>query len=863
MPGCNAASFPATIRAAGSAAGWGREKGCVTTLVRDRSATSEATCRRFAVLAALLLVAVFAASSHARASDITAPERQFVYWESQIDTVEDRIARGVVGPVAVERMRDLVDQIIIEAGKAKRTSAERVAQVESLLSALGPKPEDGEESEAVRAKREELQADLTQHQGQMQRAGLVITRAEQLLGKITTVTRERLKERLLKRGVSPLTIEAWAVGAQAFAERAIASYVEAPAEWFVRLSTDEERGDAALRILAISLVITAAGLPVRRWLLGRYGRSRREPEPGYARRLLAAVVEATGRGLIPVLFIVAVAVMIRHEALLGYQLGTVMDAVVRYLVIFLFSYALIDATFTPDHPVWRVTPLDDAASRLIVRRLKALLLIFTVFGAVQRSFAWSTPSPELESVFALAFMAALYPAIVALLQNRVWTTEAVPDAEGVLYYPHAWSKLRFLLGIVFAALPVSAAAGYPKLATFLAQASVLTGIVLGALWILRWLLRETVTGLLGGERRVSRRIREFLALKDEGAARLTFWIGLLVDLVLLFTAGVLLLPLWGFGVQETANWLTRLFRGVQVGSYTFSLLDVVLAIALFALVMLITRLVQRGLERHLLPNVVRDRGVRDALRTGVGYVGAIIAALIGISTLGLDLSNLAIIAGALSVGIGFGLQNVVNNFVSGLILLIERPIKQGDWVIVGGYEGTVKNVNVRSTEIETFQQASVIMPNADLIANPVTNWTHKNHRGRIEVGVGVAYGSDVDLVRDTLEEIGRAHPDVASYPEPYVYFKNFGDSTLDFELRCYLIDIETFLRTSSDLRYAICKTFRERGIEIAFPQRVVHFADAPSSAAGVRDTPPVGSGDSPPPVELPPGTGGRSRDGDD
>ncbi len=136
-------------------------------------------------------------------------------------------------------------------------------------------------------------------------------------------------------------------------------------------------------------------------------------------------------------------------------------------------------------------------------------------------------------------------------------------------------------------------------------------------------------------------------------------------------------------------------------------------------------------------------GVQHSITAGIGYAGIILAVSLSIAVLGADMANIALIAGALSVGIGFGLQNVVNNFVSGLILLFERPITVGDWVIVGANEGFVKDIHIRATELETFQRASVIIPNADLLSTAVTNWTHKDSWGRIEIRVGIAYGSDV------------------------------------------------------------------------------------------------------------------------
>jgi small-conductance mechanosensitive channel len=226
------------------------------------------------------------------------------------------------------------------------------------------------------------------------------------------------------------------------------------------------------------------------------------------------------------------------------------------------------------------------------------------------------------------------------------------------------------------------------------------------------------------------------------------------------------------------------------------------------------------------------QGARDALVTIVGYVMFIVALLAGMSAAGFDFGNIAIIAGALSVGIGFGLQNIVNNFVSGLIILFERPIRKGDWIVVGGTEGVVKDIQIRSTRIETFDRADVIVPNSELISNQVTNWVLSSSSGRAIIPVGVAYGTDTEKVRDILMSVAEENEDVAKtryVPEPRVLFREFGDSSLNFELRVFLHNVDSRLSVISDLNFAIDKAFREQGIEIPFPQRDLHVKNLPEN----------------------------------
>ncbi|MCA3574979.1 MAG: mechanosensitive ion channel, partial [Aestuariivirga sp.] len=199
------------------------------------------------------------------------------------------------------------------------------------------------------------------------------------------------------------------------------------------------------------------------------------------------------------------------------------------------------------------------------------------------------------------------------------------------------------------------------------------------------------------------------------------------------------------------------------------------------------------------------------------YAGYFIAAVLALTATGIDFSNLALIAGALGLGIGLGLQSIVNNFVSGLIILAERPIRVGDWVSLPTGEGVVRRINVRSTEIETFDSCSIILPNSLLVTEPVRNWTHNDNMGRFLVAVSVDYGNDAELVRKVLLETARAHERVLSRPEPVALLARFGPSGLDFELRAFVADIFEAAGVASEIRFSLLTRFAEKGITIAPP----------------------------------------------
>ena len=241
-----------------------------------------------------------------------------------------------------------------------------------------------------------------------------------------------------------------------------------------------------------------------------------------------------------------------------------------------------------------------------------------------------------------------------------------------------------------------------------------------------------------------------------------------------------------------------------------------------------TRSFIRDLPR-LRPGI--DPGVRDVLDTTSLYLLWGFYALISLFLLGFSFTSLAVVAGGLSVGIGFGLQNIVNNFVAGLILLFGRSIQAGDTIQIDTTWGKVRKVNIRNTMVQTFDNATMFVPNSDLIAGKLINWSHRDPTVRREISVGVAYGSNTEQVRTILLEAASVHPRVLRDPAPSVQFQNFGESSLDFKLFFWVDDVSVGLSTMSDIRFTIDRRFREEGIDIPFPQREVRIVDGQEPTA--------------------------------
>ena len=711
----------------------------------------------------------------------------------------------------------LLDQVTEELDKPEIDHA----NVEALRPQIERLPRD-----AAAAERAALDERLVEREGHLKQAELITTRARQVMARITELRRERSARRLLERGPSPLS---WAVlgSAGPHALDVVARLLDVPSdEWLPSLG--ETRWYDWPSLLAVAFALTLGlVLPARRWMLRRYARDRSIQDPPFPHRLQAAVLVAIARGVLPS-FIGAVPVAFLLTAPI--ERGVAADllfAVFGALAGIFLAGGLARAALAPYSPDgWRLAPLAAGSAQGLYHRMLALAWLVGTLSGVEYVAERHLEAPrELAVFYRLLADGAVAGFVLLLLPGHLWrrresARRGVADEPAAARPSRLGQVLRIAAAIAALSIPILSVAGFEPLATYLATNLVETAIILGLAAIAHGVARDSITLLLA---RRGEGTEAAPAPGDDEREMLKFWLVVAIDTLIVAVAAVALAASWGFAWADIKGGLTAALEGFRIGSFRLSITDLFFAIIVFIALLTATRWLQRLLEIRVFPQTRLDAGMRNSLKSTVGYVGLIVAVAAAISTAGIDLSNIAIIAGALSIGIGFGLQNIVNNFVSGLILLAERPIKIGDWIVIGEHQGLVKRINVRATEIQTFHRSSVIIPNSELLSSSLVNWTHKDAMARVRIPVGVSYGADVELVRSTLLEIAAAHPEVARDPEPWVFFMAFGESSLDFELRCYITEAPRVRRIETGLRFEIVRLFRERGIEIPFPQRDVYL----------------------------------------
>jgi len=808
------------------------------------------------VFVCLLLVWSFVLADGA-AGQITAPPPSVApaaqKWNRTFDAIESYIRFERKQAKAQQSFGQQLQDIIAAAALVREDAERELAAQQRLVDALGPPPGEGQppEQQDVAKQRKDLNTAIASHRGRVAQADLAATRAKTLQTQLSEAYRADFLSRILERrdvSLAPADI------ARTLGETAstFGTMLMAPVTWYAGVPT-EQRQDLWFGWQTLLIIASAvAAWPVRRWLLRRFGPDTATAEPSYARRLLAAIAVAVANGLIPSVLLAAIYFRITTD--LNLNAGLAAEVVKQCSLALLFvivTAALAKATLAPGHPAWRVTRLTAKSARRLYRTIVFLASVYVIDQAFTRIGATLPLSAEVSIAWIrlIGLIEAL--GLILLMRASLWQVERRADSEAAPQETtagegkapprelHVLRYSRYAVVSAAAATVVAKSFGYFALGLYIMQGLLNSAVVLAALYLLKRLAEEAIT-LLSSARIRDRRI----AFEDEDRPNLRFWLTLAVNALIYGAALYALLIIWGVPRQDLERWLADAVGGFAIGGVTISLTDIGTAILVFAGGMFLTGRVCRLLDQKVLPRTNLDPGVRNSLATGAGYVGVVLAALIAVAVAGIDLSSLAIVAGALSVGIGFGLQNIVNNFVSGLILLAERPIKVGDWVVVGAQQGIVKHISVRATEIQSFDRSSVILPNSELLSQSVVNLTHKDKSGRIEVRVGVSYGSDVEKVRETLLACASNHAEVVSWPKPLVFFLDFGASSLDFVLYAFLSDVEKRLGVASELRFAIDKAFRENGIEIPYAQTEVHIRDIEKLVELLRAAP----GPMPPPA---------------
>jgi len=765
--------------------------------------------RFLALFALLIALAVPAAAQDVatgpfvNANGSVAPD--YAAWEQVATRAEGAVEAGRASNEALRVLRAEVVGWRAQFQAQMTVNDSRIATIREQIAALGPVPEDGSaEAPELASRRAELNEQLTRLSTPRRTAEEALSRASGIITEIDAIIRARQSEALLERGPTPANPAAWAEALEALS-RSGASFVSAiVTSWETETQRTAAQQNLPLIFVLLSLALVLL-LRARLWIEKLSARLERTERRGSAG--LSGFVVSLGQIVFPVAGLFALVKAAELTGFYGPRGALLLDALVPMGIAIFAARWVGSRIFPTEQGV--APPLNLPVERRREGRLYATLLGLVFAGAYLLrglvDFDRYDAAVSAVLLLPLIIVAALMVFRIGQLLRRHAKNEADPEAETI--NAEGAFLTRFIAGLgtaarlVAFAAPVLAILGYSNAADRLIFPFVLSLALLATITLLSRALRDAYV---------------MIARPEPGVEGLLPTLG---SLVLLVASLPLFALIWGAQVTDLTEIWASAREGISIGEMTLSPGSVVTLVVVFTIGYVLTRALQTTLRSSILPKTKLDTGGQNAVRAGVGYVGIFLAAIIAITAAGINLTSLAFVAGALSVGIGFGLQNIVSNFVSGIILLIERPIAEGDWIEVGGQHGTVRNISVRSTRIETFDRTDVIVPNSDFISGTVTNYTRGNTIGRLIVPIGVAYGTDTRKVEGILREIATSHPLVLAQPAPMILFAGFGADSLDFEIRVILRDINWMLNVRNEFNHKIAERFVEEGIEIPFAQR--------------------------------------------
>lgn len=737
-------------------------------------------------------------------------------WNQRLVEIDRAIENANVNDFGLRDLRDQTSEIVNRATDFANSLSARVAAAAAQVKELAPA--DGADAAVADAIKDELASakklfgDLS---GSQRQAQAIAAHGTYTASQINDRRRQLFAQRLLERNASPIDPTLWRDAAAEIPQVA-GRAAELISSWFRVFQDRNDRSAIALVLFVLAAMLMLI-VPGRRFLIRRLrfrAKSVDDASPTQPKVVVASTIVALN-------VFVPVGVLLGGHAILNAldlspdRIDQLWFGVTSAVALFSVGFGVARALLAPGRPDLRLVDLDEATASRIFNFVVAIAAMQGLAVFIERFSKIAYMGLPLiiaaDGILSTA-TAVLIILTVRTINRRRPVEEEQDDPEAE---EPALRRLALIAASVAAAASILAdALGYVALGRFVTTQIVWISTVVSLLVLLTMLVDELTAAWFRREGVVGSRLIASVGFAPRSLTQVGVLFNGLIRVVLIGLAVLLVIAPWGIDSISVFESVRQLFFGFRIGSITISMATIIAGIAVFAVGVAITRGLQGWLETRFLPTTRLDSGLRNSIRTSVGHIGMIIAATIAFGYAGLDLSNIAIVAGALSVGIGLGLQSIVNNFVSGMILLAERPIRAGDWIAVGAEEGIVKRINVRATEIETFDRATVIVPNSSLISGVVKNMVLRDRSGRIIVPIPVAKTSDPEAVKAILLAVAKEHTLILAYPEPVVLFTNFTATSLEFELRCYLSDIGQGAIVRSDIRYRSLARFAAAGIAL-------------------------------------------------
>jgi potassium efflux system protein len=786
-------------------------------------------CRALAVV--LLLLAGMSAGVCAQENTLISSQLDSA--KAEMDQIEAALTREDINDQTLVSLRERIDPVKDRVNAILAELQPQIDAIDSRLEQLGPVGKEAQPTEPASApvsenaappkldsgsemERERVAqtATRTALDESARRARAIIVQADQTIEKVTARRRALFQDHLFERSRSIIDPSLWLDVAVSF-PKDITSIHWLLSDWWRAGISHIGWGTGFVLLVSLALALTIA-LPGKKYAqrLGQRFAMSQVP-PSRLRRSGNALWVLFVSTAAPTLTAFIVYYGLQLAGGLPVRLEPLARSIVGAVFFVSFVKGLSRGILAPRRASWRLAPLSDTTVDIIRRQPGFIACVF-VFGRVLATFN-ETVAASLAASIAGNGLVAIANAITFALAIYAFRTAARPSTsdeedEGDGIGP-LFNTLSILVWMAIAAVIISAITGYIAFALFLANQIIWLAVLGSVLYLLLAFIDDLFTVGVSSRTHIGRFAHRSVGLRESSIDQISILFSGLLRLVLIVVTVMLALAPWGVSGGDAFGWARGAFSGFTVAGFKVSPSAILVALTILIIGVAVTRAIQNWLKLRFLPHTRLDEGLQNSISTGLGYFGFILAAGLAMTTLGLGLDKLAIVAGALSVGIGFGLQSIVSNFVSGLILLAERPIKVGDWVALGTQEGNVRRISVRSTEIEMFNRATLIVPNSELITQQVVNRTMMSGVGRVQIDLATSLKTDPESVRNLLMAVAESHPLVLETPVPSVSLNKITESVLSFSLFCFVPSPRQVGSVTSDLNFSILKEIRLKNIE--------------------------------------------------
>jgi potassium efflux system protein len=776
-------------------------------------------------LAAMLaVVALLLGLAAAPAQTTDPPKQRLAAVQSTLSDINAAFSKGDLSDADLLRLRAQNDPLAAIVQGVIDELAPKLDASQKRLLELTPKAADRAiEVDSAGAQRAAEQITHDDLDSTMRSARALLIEVDETNARIGSARRALFAQQTFQRASSLISPFLW-IEPVRDARRDWRALRHVFGDWLSGVSGRLSRAQA-LEFLSFLVALAVIAAPIV-WIARRVvARDPAVKDPSRLRRAAAAAWTALVLAGLPMLALLAIVYGLDYFDISDPRLQSVEDALFDGLRLVVVTNAIMRGLLASGRASWRLIDFSDATVVRLIRLWVGVAainaaekLIEAVIDAIGASLN--------DTVAARALGAALVALLMAQSLRGLTGPVSIERARAAQKDPA--SPARTIAWAVIALIVVSLLAGYIAFADFFSQQILRAASLAAVIFMIGALIEAAIAAVLAPGSSVAEALRSSVGLSHQLMEQLGVLIEGVARIALIVSALVLIVAPWGIQSQDLFGSLRSAYFGFKVGDLTISISSILAAAALFIAGVAITRGIQSWLAARLLPLTRLDSGLRNSIKTIFGYVGFVIALVLGLTQVGISFEKLTLFAGALSVGIGFGLQGIVNNFLSGIIILWERAIRVGDMIVVGTETGFVQRINVRSTEIETFDRATLIVPNATMVSGVVKNWVRVDRVGRILLDLNVDYESDPEQVREIIIAAAKAQDLVLAIPAPMVLFNQFGDWAMKFQLICFVDEVEMAARVQSDINFDLHRRLKEAGVRVPRPQTDVEWRGPPA-----------------------------------